>query len=87
MKYNLVKVREGKVEDLPNVFNLIKELAKYENALNKIKTNVKTLEKDGYGENPQFKEEGQNLWIFINIAGFAYRLWPDFLPARAWDHQ
>ena len=55
MKYNLVKVREGKVEDLPNVFNLIKELAKYENALNKIKTNVKTLEKDGYGENPQFK--------------------------------
>ena len=43
MKYNLVKVREGKVEDLPNVFNLIKELAKYENALNKIKINVKTL--------------------------------------------
>ena len=55
MKYNLVKVREGKVEDLPNVFNLIKELAEYENALNKIKINSKTLEKDGYGEKPQFK--------------------------------
>ena len=32
MKYNLIKIREGRVEDLTNVFNLIKELAKYENA-------------------------------------------------------
>ena len=55
MKYNLIKIREGRVEDLTNVFNLIKELAKYENALDSVKINIETLAKDGYGGNPQFK--------------------------------
>ena len=55
MKYNLIKIREGRVEDLTNVFNLIKELAKYENALDSVKINIETLAKDGYGGPPQFK--------------------------------
>jgi len=78
MKYNLIKIREGKVEDLSNVFNLIKELAKYENALNRVKINVKTLTEDGYGKNPQFKifvAEYNSKIIGMGLVYFRYSTW------------
>ncbi len=54
MKYKMV-IREGRKEDMPQVLKLIKELAKYENALDQVKNNVETLEKDGFGKNPLYK--------------------------------
>ena len=78
MKYNLIKIREGRVEDLTNVFNLIKELAKYENALDSVKINIETLAKDGYGGNPQFKifvAECDSKLIGMGLVYFRYSTW------------
>ncbi len=78
MKYNLIKIREGRVEDLTNVFNLIKELAKYENALHSVKINIETLAKDGYGGNPQFKifvAECDSKLIGMGLVYFRYSTW------------
>ena len=50
-----MKIREGRKEDLPQVLELIKELAEYVNALDQVKNTVKNLKKDGFGKNPLYK--------------------------------
>ena len=69
-KNSKLKIRKGKKRDLPAIFNLIKELALYENSLDKILITVKDLEKDGFGTNPLY-------WILIaeikgEIVGMAF---------------
>lgn len=48
-------IREGKVEDMPSVLKLIKELAHFEKESNAVLITVEDLEKDGFGEHPLFK--------------------------------
>lgn len=48
-------VRKGKVEDMPAVLKLIKELAHFEKESNAVIVTVEDLEKDGFGETPLFK--------------------------------
>ena len=65
-----VKIRKGGKKDLPTIFNLIKELAQYENSLDKILITIKDLEKDGFGKNPLY-------WILVaeidgEIIGMAF---------------
>lgn len=43
-------IREAKREDMPQVLDLIKELAAYENASNEVEIDVKDLEKEGFDE-------------------------------------
>ena len=49
-----VNIRKGEKKDLPIVLNLIKDLAKYENALENVTLSVSQLEKDGFGERPYY---------------------------------
>ena len=50
----MIKIRKGQKEDLPEILNLIKELAEYENSLNQVSVTVEQLENDGFGNNPAF---------------------------------
>ena len=47
-------IRKGKKEDMPAVFELIKELAAFEKEPDAVITTVETLEKEGFGDNPLF---------------------------------
>ena len=65
-----VKIRPGKVKDLPEVVKMIKELADYEKSLNQVKITEEILENDGFSSHPYF-------WILIaekngEIAGLAF---------------
>ncbi len=50
--------RNAKKEDLPEVLNLVKELALYENAPEEVTITIEQLEKDGFGNNPLY-------WIIL----------------------
>jgi len=65
-----IKIRPGKLIDLPEVVKMIKELADYEKALDQVEITVEILERDGFGDHPYF-------WILIaekhgEIAGLAF---------------
>ena len=49
-----IKLREGVKKDLPEIITLIKELAKYENSLDKVSITLDQLEIDGFGKNPSY---------------------------------
>jgi GNAT superfamily N-acetyltransferase len=51
-------IRKASKNDLPEVLNLVKELAIYENAPEEVTIKLKDLEKDGFGDNPLF-------WIIL----------------------
>ena len=61
----MIKIRKGIREDLPQVLDLIKELAVYENALEQVENSVAQMEVDGFGEHPIFSffvaEEGAQI--------------------------
>ncbi|MGM0943821.1 MAG: N-acetyltransferase family protein [Bacteroidota bacterium] len=73
-------IREGKIEDLPRVLELIKELALYENAPEQVSNTVEKMEKDGFGKDPVFglfvcvKKETQDI-IGIAIYYYRYSTW------------
>lgn len=48
-------IREGKIEDMPSVLNLIKELAHFEKEADAVIISLANLEKDGFGNSPLFK--------------------------------
>ena len=48
-------IREGKIEDMPSVLNLIKELAHFEKEADAVVITVADLKKDGFGNSPLFK--------------------------------
>ena len=50
----MVHIRQGRKEDLEEVLNLIKELAAYEKALDKVENTVKMMEVDGFGKKRVF---------------------------------
>ncbi|MBN4070184.1 GNAT family N-acetyltransferase [Olleya sp. AH-315-F22] len=48
-------IREALEKDMPQVLNLIKELALFEKEPNAVEVTVQDLQKDGFGEHPEFK--------------------------------
>jgi ribosomal protein S18 acetylase RimI-like enzyme len=50
----LYHIRKGLKSDVPYVFELIKELALYENSLSEVEITKEKLEMDGFGINPLF---------------------------------
>lgn len=48
-------IREGLINDMPAVLNLIKELATFEKEPNAVVVTVSDLERDGFGATPLFK--------------------------------
>lgn len=51
MEYN---IRPAKKEDLPQILDLIKELAAFEKEPDAVEVDLNTLEEEGFGENPLF---------------------------------
>lgn len=50
----MIKIRKGRIEDLPRVLELIQELANYEKAPLEVENNVEEMIRDGFGENPAY---------------------------------
>ena len=71
-------VRKGIKKDLPEVLELIKELAKYEKALDQVSNSVDRLEEDGFGKFPVydlFIAEIDNKIVGMAITFFRYSTW------------
>ena len=74
----IIEIRKGVKKDLPEVLELIKELALYEKALDQVSNTVAQMEKDGFGENPIFSffvaERGASI-IGLSLYYFRYSTW------------
>ena len=71
-------IRPGKKSDIPQVFNLIKELAEYEKALDKVSNTVEKLEEDGFGPNPVYElfvAEIENNIVGIALTYYRFSTW------------
>lgn len=73
-----MKIREGKKEDLPQVLELIKELALYEKALHEVDNDIARMLEDGFGEKPVFEffvAEEENKLIGLALYYYSYSTW------------
>lgn len=74
----MVKIRKGKVDDLPLVLNLIRELAIYEKAPNEVENTLEEMIEDGFGKNPIYyllvAEENEKI-VGIAIYYIKYSTW------------
>jgi GNAT superfamily N-acetyltransferase len=73
-----ILIRQGKPEDIPQVFELIKELAVYEKALHEVETSVEKLTEDAFGEKPLYGlivAELDKTIIGISIFYYRYSTW------------
>ena len=71
-------IREGKKYDLPQVLELIKELALYEKAPHEVTNTVARMEQDGFGANPiygLFVAEENDRIVGISIYYWRYSTW------------
>jgi GNAT superfamily N-acetyltransferase len=71
-------IRPGKKEDLPQVLELIKELALYEKAPQEVTNTVAQMEQDGFGPNPiygLFVAEQDGRIVGISIYYWRYSTW------------
>lgn len=69
-------IREGKIEDLPRVLELVKELALYEKAPEQVTNTLEMMQIDGFGPNPiygLFVAEKNTTGEIIGISIFYYR--------------
>lgn len=76
---NNILIRKGKKSDLPGIFDLIKELAKYEKAENEVSNSILSMEDDGFGENPIYfffvAESIEKNIIGMALYYFKYSTW------------
>ena len=71
-------IREGLKADLPQVLELIKELADYENAIEEVQITVEELENDGFGKHPLYYflvAEEKNQIIGLSFYHIRYSTW------------
>ena len=71
-------IRPGKKSDIPQVFELIKELAEYEKAFDKVSNTVEKLEEDGFGPNPVYElfvAEIENNIVGIALTYYRFSTW------------
>ena len=71
-------IRKGVKKDIPQVLDLIKELAEFENAPDQVTNTIKRLENDGFGNQPVydlFVAESENKIIGMAITYFRYSTW------------
>ena len=71
-------IRPGKKSDIPQVFELIKELAEFEKALDKVSNTVEKLEEDGFGPNPVYElfvAEIENKIVGIALTYYRFSTW------------
>jgi GNAT superfamily N-acetyltransferase len=71
-------IRKGRREDVPAVFELIKELAIYEKALDQVSNTVEQLLEDGFGTHPiygLFVAEVEGAVVGISLYYYRYSTW------------
>ena len=74
----MITIRKGKKEDLPGILELIKELAVYEKAGDRVANTVEMMEEDGYGEHPIFDfivAEDESGIIGTSVYYYRYSTW------------
>jgi len=73
-----VAIRKGDIDDLPQVYALIRELAEFERAPQEVTNTLEDMERDGFGENPIFKffvaESAEGI-VGIALYYIAYSTW------------
>jgi len=71
-------IRKGKIEDLPELLDLIIELAVYEKAENEVSNTIERMKEDGFGNNPVYgflvAEEGGKV-VGASIYYYRYSTW------------
>ncbi len=73
-----IKIRKIKKEDVPQVFNLVYELAIYEKAPEQVTNTVEMMLKDGFGKNRIFEcfvAEVDGIIQGISVYYFRYSTW------------
>ena len=73
-----VTIRTGVKQDLPQVLELVKELALYERAPHEVTNTVERMERDGFGPNPiygLFVAENEKGIVGISIYYWRYSTW------------
>lgn len=71
-------IRRGEKRDIPQVLELVKELAVYEKALDQVSNTIEAMEEDGFGANPifgMFVAEEQGQIVGISIFYYRYSTW------------
>ena len=71
-------IRKVVKKDIPQVLDLIKELAEFENAPDQVTNTIERLENDGFGNQPVydlFVAESENKIIGMAITYFRYSTW------------
>ncbi len=73
-----IVIREGIKEDVPVMFELIKELALYEKAPEQVTNTVEQMYADGFGENPIFGSivaEFEGQVVGLSLYYYRYSTW------------
>jgi GNAT superfamily N-acetyltransferase len=73
-----ITIRKGVKEDLPQVLDLVKELAAYEKAPLEVAVTIEEMERDGFSENPAFGffvAETNNRILGIALYYIKYSTW------------
>ncbi|AKD02691.1 GNAT family N-acetyltransferase [Pontibacter korlensis] len=74
----MIQIRRGTIDDLPQVYNLIKELAEYERAPLEVTITLEEMERDGFGENAIYKffvAENEEGVVGLALYYTAYSTW------------
>ena len=74
----MITIRKGTKADLPQVLELIKELAIYENGLDQFQNTLASMEVDGFGDNPIYGllvAELDGVIIGSSIYYYRYSTW------------
>ena len=73
-----IQIRRGRREDIPRVYELICELAAFENAPSQVETTPEILERDGFGDSPLYQllvaEDGSHV-VGMALSYFRYSTW------------
>src|SRR5688500_10472417 len=75
---DIIKIREGRKEDLARVLELIKELALFERAPHEVTNTLEMLEEDGFGPHPVygfFVAETSEQIIGLSLYYWRYSTW------------
>ena len=73
-----MNIRKGQKEDLKKVYDLIVELAVFENARDQVKTSIQEMEENAFGSNPVFgfhvAENNEGI-VGMSLYYFRYSTW------------
>lgn len=77
-----IEIRPARREDIPRVFELICELAEFENGRHQVETTPEILERDGFGENPLYQllvadngDDNSSHVVGMALSYFRYSTW------------